>query len=131
MPSRVPKIFMIEDDIELCRGWEEIFKLLEYPVRCHQRGLEALRDVEALSGADILITDYYLPDINGAVLIRRLRDLGFELPCIVLTGSREASVVKAVEGLPNCTLLHKPINIEALEKQILKILSSRVSAASG
>lgn len=121
--SKAVKILLVEDDLDLCQGWGEIFELLGYEHVAHQRGLRALEDEAAIASSDLIVTDYYLPDINGADLIKRLRERRPDLPAILLTGSRELSVVKAVEQIGDCELLHKPLNIDDLEKKIERMIA--------
>lgn len=122
----VPKIFLVEDDAELCQGWADVFDLLGYPFRSHQNGRAALLDEEGIRSSDILITDYHLPDINGVDLVKRARAVHPEMQSIVLTGSRENAVAEAVREAGNCALLHKPIDIDALENEILRLLGQAV-----
>jgi len=113
---------LIEDDPDLCESWQEIFDLLGYEHCSFQRGLKAIGDRDAVENCNLAITDYYLPDINGVEVIKRLREARPGLKAIVLTGSREHSVVNSVKQLEECELLHKPLNIETLEAAVAKIL---------
>lgn len=109
---------MVEDDADLCSGWEDLFNLLGYRVDCFNRSLDALGEPDAIRDCDLLITDYYLPDLNGVELIRRCRALRPSLPAILLTGSKEDTVMSAARHLDDCRVLHKPVNIEDLDRQI-------------
>jgi CheY-like chemotaxis protein len=115
------RILMVEDDVRLCTGWAEVFEVLGYDLRCYQRSLEALLDVESIQRCDLVITDYYLPDLNGVHLIERMRAFRPGLPAILLTGSREIGVMRAIKQLPHCVVLHKPVNIDELEHRILEL----------
>lgn len=112
------RIILIEDDAELCRGWVELFEMLGHPVVGYQRALDALNDKEVIRTSNLLITDYYLPDLNGVDLIRRMLQENPALRSILLTGSKEPSVVEAARVIPKCSILHKPLNIEDLERRI-------------
>lgn len=116
------RILLIEDDLDLCQGWSDIFDLLGYEYFTHQNGRKALADQVAISRCNLVISDYYLPDLNGVELIRRLRFFRPDIKAIVLTGSREASVVSDVKQCADCELLYKPLNIETLEEAISKVL---------
>jgi DNA-binding NtrC family response regulator len=115
------RVLLIEDDKELREGWEEIFEFLGFSFRSYDRGLGAVMDPEAVQEADVLVTDYYLPDLNGVDLIRRLRQIKPELRAILLTGSRETSVLSSARELDDCTVLFKPLNIDQLEKEIMRV----------
>lgn len=116
------RIILVEDDADLAAGWGEVFDLLGFRYSIFQQGQKAVADEPAVQSCDLLITDYYLPDINGVDLVKKLRKLRPDLRAIVLTGSRELSVVDSVRQLGNCHLLHKPVSIDDLEKKIDTVL---------
>jgi hypothetical protein len=55
---------MIEDNKDLCAGWLDIFDLIGHELRCYGSGVEVMQDREALQACDLVISDFYLPDIN-------------------------------------------------------------------
>jgi hypothetical protein len=59
------KVLMIEDNKDLCAGWLDIFDLIGHELRCYGSGVEVMQDREALQACDLVISDFYLPDING------------------------------------------------------------------
>ncbi len=122
--SKSLKILLIEDDLHLCRGWVEVLELLGHEVEYSQRAEAVLQNRERLNHADLVISDYYLPDLNGVELIQKIRDLRPEIPVILLTGSREQMIQEAVTALNQCLLLHKPIGIDDLEQGIWKLCAA-------
>lgn len=119
--ERQIEILMVEDNEDLCSGWKDLFALLGYRLHCFHRSLEALADRSTLRRCDLLITDYYLPDLNGVELVRRCRAVRPGLPAILLTGSKEDTVMTAARLLDDCRVMHKPVNIEDLDQQIRAI----------
>lgn len=79
-----------------------------------QEGWERL----SLGDFDVLITDLDMPRLNGLELVRRLRDEGYDLPVIVVTGSTALNSPSDVPELRLHAVLHKPY-----------VLSDLVSAA--
>lgn len=115
------EILMVEDDEDLCSGWKDLFTLLGYRLHCFHRSLEALEHRDTIRRCDLLITDYYLPDVNGVELVKRCRAMRPDLPAILLTGSKEDTVMTAARLLDDCRVLHKPVNIEDLDHEIRTI----------
>jgi CheY-like chemotaxis protein len=72
--------------------------------------LECLR-ADSSGKINVIVTDHILPGDSGAVFVRQLRELGTEIPVIVITGLAEAEEEYA--GL-NVTFLHKPCPPEEL-----------------
>jgi two-component system phosphoglycerate transport system response regulator PgtA len=112
------KILLVEDDLSLLEGWKDLFDLLGHSCAPFSRGLAALANRSAILDCELLISDYYLPDLNGVELIKRIRAINPAIRVILLTGSRDRGIAEAVGRIERCQLLHKPINIEDLERAI-------------
>jgi DNA-binding NtrC family response regulator len=115
------KIFMIEDDADLCDSWADLFAMLGHEFVCHQTGAGALKDLKSIQESDLVISDFYLPDVQGVELILQIRNINPRIQAILLTGSRDSKVLSAAEKLPDCTILQKPIAIEELEAQLERL----------
>ena len=110
-------VVMVEDDVDLCAGWADVFELIGHDLECFNSGLQALNN-EIIMKCDVVISDFYLPDINGVDLIKKMRTVRRDLPAILLTGSRDAGIRNASKEIENCTVLYKPINIEDIESKL-------------
>lgn len=116
---------LVEDDADLRDGWSELFDLMDFQYSTYLRGADALDDLESLRNCDVLVTDYYLPDLNGVEVVKNARKVNENVGAILLTGSKEKSVVESIAALSNCVLLHKPINVDVLEAELLKFFAKR------
>lgn len=110
-------VVMVEDDVDLCAGWADVFELIGHDLECFNSGLQALNN-EIIMNCDVVISDFYLPDINGVDLIKKMRTVRKDLPAILLTGSRDVGIRNASKDIENCTVLYKPINIEDIESKL-------------
>ena len=54
----------------------------------HASGLPALQEVE--DGADLLITDCHMPEMDGPSLVRAIRKMKNLIPIIMISASQEA-----------------------------------------
>jgi DNA-binding NtrC family response regulator len=54
-----------------------------------QDGPTALDELEKNKKIDLVLIDYYLPEINGLEVTKRIRDNKFEVPIIFLTSNRD------------------------------------------
>jgi two-component system phosphoglycerate transport system response regulator PgtA len=122
MISKPVSFLIVEDSEELCKGWEDILSIDGHSVRYFTTGHQALRTPDAFSKCDILVSDYYLPDINGIDLITKIRESRADLPVILLTGSKDPAVRESIKKIPNATLLHKPLGIDELESTVSRVL---------
>lgn len=110
--------FLLVDDEPSLRRLAEIgltdagFSVI--PAMDGQEGWERL----SVEDFDVLITDLDMPRLNGLELVKKLRDEGYDLPVIVVTGSTELNSPNDVPELRLQSVLHKPY-----------VLSDLVSAA--
>jgi DNA-binding NtrC family response regulator len=117
------RVVMVEDDLDLCAGWAEVFDLMGHEIICYHRAADALKSMSQWKEHDVLITDFYLPDMNGVDLIKRVRQTIPHLPVILLTGSRESAVTEAFAAIRDGAILYKPISIDDVEATIQKLTS--------
>jgi CheY-like chemotaxis protein len=117
-----PSVLLVEDDHALARVWKTLFEMLDYNIVCYHMGTELLREWDKVNHYDVIITDYYLPDINGVELIKEVRERTPGLPAIVLTGSQEKFIQDAVREISNCHILYKPLNMSDIEAKLAEIL---------
>ncbi|MEI8394668.1 MAG: response regulator, partial [Rhodospirillaceae bacterium] len=88
---------------------ETLLQTLGYNVTSAPDGPEALSLLQDGVPADILITDYAMPEMNGAVLIDEIRRLKPGLPTIMITGYTDR-----VEALEDVIVLYKPFRGDEL-----------------
>ena len=88
-----------------------------FAVRVHESATEFLAIAPHISNG-CLITDLRMPDMSGVELLRRLRESGFMLPAIVITG--HGDVQMAVEAMKNGAIdfIEKPFSDEVLIESI-------------
>jgi DNA-binding NtrC family response regulator len=119
------KIILIDDDPDLCEGWGEVFKLLGHEFKGFLSGRAALAEIEDFRDWDILITDYYLPDLNGVEVLKKVRQVSPEMRGILLTGSTDPSIIESARQMSHTLVLHKPLGVAELEDGISRILNQR------
>lgn len=118
------KLVLIEDNADLALTMRTLLELRGYEVRCYLNGADFLRHVGSLSDDDVVITDYYLPDLNGIDLLRLARETRPGVKAILLTGSREDGIVRAAREIPSCRLEFKPLDYESLDRGIREVRAS-------
>ena len=86
LQSLSPSTVLVVDDEELYRrAVERILLRVGHQVATAPDAAEALRIV-ASEHIDLVLCDVQMPGINGLELVRQVRDLAPDLPCIVMTG---------------------------------------------
>ena len=104
-----PRILIIDDDVNGRFSLAELLRAEGYEVDEAGHGQEGLRIFQE-GHSDAVITDLYMPQVNGIQTLRELRSRKPGLTVILLTGDSHiaASDVLKVAGVTPSALLHKP-----------------------
>ena len=90
-------ILIIDDDIHICELLTDAFEEYGYDVVSVQNGEDALMLLQTRPDFALVFLDLILPDINGLVLLQRLKNLT-RAPIIMLSGlNSESNVVVGLE----------------------------------
>jgi len=89
----------------------ESLGLIGYAVTEAPNGTEGLAAM-ARSRPDVLVVDYAMPDMTGAEVISRAREMFSDLPVILATGYADMAAVERLAGKP--AILRKPFDINSL-----------------
>lgn len=118
-------LIAVVDDEALIRDWlTEHLRATGYAVRCAEDGEAALRLVEEVAPA-LMLLDLRLPDTTGLELLPRLREMDRDLVVIMVTayGEIETAVAAVKEGAYQ--FLEKPVDLNELLVMINKALEAR------
>ncbi len=95
--STKTSILIIDDDLQICELLTDIFEEHGYDVTSVQNGEDALNLLHQQNSFALVFLDLILPDINGLVLLQRLK-LSIQAPIIMLSGlNSESDVVVGLE----------------------------------
>ena len=96
MPPKTA-ILVIDDDAQICELLTDTFEEYGYDVVSVQNGESALTLLQTRQDFALVLLDLILPDINGLVLLQRLKTL-IHTPIIMLSGlNSESDVVVGLE----------------------------------
>lgn len=104
-------ILVVEDDAEVRRVIVECLSLIGYRVTEAANGTEALDAVRS-ARPDLMVVDYAMPDMTGAEVISRARQLVGDVPVILATGYADMAQVERLAG--KLKILRKPFDIATL-----------------
>jgi FixJ family two-component response regulator len=93
---------------------------LKCPIRAFTRPLEALEEIPTLN-AGVIVTDYYMPGINGLEFVRRLQTVAPDLPVVMITGHMMELAETDHSDLPALkAILAKPFSWRLLADEIIR-----------
>lgn len=121
-------ILIVEDDIELSISLIRILKVFFHTYVLAGDGEEALQIyTEHLNTTpfDLIITDLELPKLGGLSLIRKIRELRYDQPIIILSAHDESEYMSEAIRLGVQSYLLKPLVMTSLFDSLEQILNVR------
>ena len=106
------KILVVDDEELICWSLKRSFeKHAGHSVCCVYTGNDALQKIME-NQYDVVITDLKLPDISGAELVRKIKELGIVTPVIVISSYLSENILNDMlkQGVLRC--INKPFQIE-------------------
>jgi two-component system, LuxR family, response regulator FixJ len=112
-------IYVIDDDDAVRQSLEFLLKTSGHTVRSFESAKAFLEILPELRSGCI-ITDVRMPEISGIDLLRRVKELGVDIPVIVITGHGDISLAVEAMKLGAVDFLEKPFD----DDQLLAALKS-------
>ncbi len=112
----VLRVLMVDDDSMVREVLAHELEDRGFVVTTAADGAAGLALIEGGCAADLLVSDYAMPGMNGLAVIAAARGLRPELPCILLTGYAEAETALTMAQDRRTMLLRKPISGAALAR---------------
>jgi CheY-like chemotaxis protein len=115
--ARPRRALVVDDDGMVRRMMSDALQARGFEVLTANDGEEGLRTLmEELLALDLLITDVYMPEMDGEAFVRTIRQAGgeAELAIVVVTGSLEAGLEKRLEAAGADAVLDKSLGPELL-----------------
>jgi len=118
-------VIMVDNEAEIRAATTALLESWGCKVMTASSAQEALTRAATMQGKpQLLICDYRLgADTTGLQLIDLLREeFNDDIPALVLTGDTGPEVLQEVEAA-DCTILHKPVQPEALQRNMALLLA--------
>ncbi|MFB9276942.1 response regulator transcription factor [Cohnella cellulosilytica] len=118
------KIVIIDDERQVLQGmkrvipWEDLNAEWAGEAMNGEDGLALIREVRP----DIVITDIYMPIMNGMDMLEQLRKAGFAGKVIILSGYSDFEHARQALRLSVSDYVSKPISVPTLETILYKVI---------
>jgi diguanylate cyclase (GGDEF)-like protein/PAS domain S-box-containing protein len=97
MDNHIPRILLVDDDLNLLKTLSEILKAKGFESILAQTGGAALTQIEQ-QPIDVALIDLKLDDMSGLDILRSIKARAPECECILLTGNAtQASAIEAIQ----------------------------------
>lgn len=107
------RLLLVEDDPGVRRSLQLLLRGRGFEVRAYASGLALLADPTAL-GAVCLVADFRMPEIDGLLILRRLRELGWQGQALLITAFPSARLVDQALAAGYSRVIEKPLVEAAL-----------------
>jgi two-component system, response regulator YesN len=106
------KIVLIDDDFQTLEGMKEVIPWSELDCVCAGEALDGEMGLEVIrkTSPDLIITDIYMPNMDGLEMIERLRLEGYGGKIIILSGYSDFEYARKALKLQVIDYLSKPIS---------------------
>jgi DNA-binding NtrC family response regulator len=110
------RILIIDDNIGLAENIAEILELQGYVTEVASSAEEALSKVGP-PPPDVVVTDYRLPGIDGAALVRHLKTMGVSVNAIVISAFTDDDTIEDARSA-GASFVAKPVDFEILRRLV-------------
>jgi two-component system response regulator FixJ len=128
MPSEPAIVHVIDDDEALRDSLTFLLRAADLEVMSHASAA-AFLDSLPLTGLTCIITDVRMPGLSGIDLLRRIRELGIEVPVIVITGHGDVPLAVEAMRFGAIDFLEKPFDDEILLQSVRAALRQQAGTA--
>lgn len=111
-----PLIHLIEDDPAVRDSLVWSLRNVDAEVKTYCLPSEILR-VEPTAGPSCLVVDFHLPEMDGLLLLTKLREQGWQMPFVVVSGQGDIPAAVHAMHLGAIDFLQKPVDEEVFCKR--------------
>ncbi|GAE36200.1 response regulator transcription factor [Halalkalibacter akibai] len=117
------RVVIIDDDHKVLRGmkkiipWEELNCVWVGEAPNGKEGLEVIKELKP----DIIITDIYMPVMNGLEMIQELKELDVASKVIILSGFNDFEYARQAMRLQIADYLSKPASIDTITEVLSRV----------
>ncbi|HEY3949573.1 response regulator [Phenylobacterium sp.] len=119
-PAEGRTILVVDDEAAVRALAADILQLLGYRVLQAASGAMAL-DMLSAARPDLMLFDYAMPDMNGAELARKAREMRPGVPIVFASGYADTEALESAVG-GEAVILRKPFDMETLARTISALL---------
>jgi two-component system NtrC family sensor kinase len=123
LPRGTETVLLVDDQDELRRTGSRVLRRFGYTVVEAAHGAEALELLRRPGhGISLVLTDYIMPEMNGMVLIERIRDLGLPVKVALSSGHVDVGEGELAGDALTVPVIGKPWTMEELVTGVREVL---------
>ncbi len=118
------KLLIVDDEQDVREFAANFFRKRKVEVFTASSGEEALKKVES-EQPQVVLLDIKLDGMDGIEALRRIRELNKQIKVVMITGRNDEEAKQRTTELGAYGFVHKPLELDELEKVVLKLLEIR------
>ena len=117
-------VLIVEDEFAIAGLLEMVLTDEGHRVLTAANGRQGLERLAEGPRPDLVISDYMMPVLDGAGLLRAMRESEAQrdIPCIVMSSMPEANVRERIDGY--VAFVRKPFDLDAIVQLVATILDT-------
>lgn len=117
------KVLVVDDDYIICKGLQKFIKWQEYGFEADDYAMDGLEALEMMerNTYDLIIADIRMPNMDGIELIKSIRQKGYTLQIVILSGYRDFEYAQTALEYGVKKYILKPVNEKAFINTITEI----------
>ncbi|MCU7494788.1 MAG: response regulator [Ignavibacteria bacterium] len=120
---KTEKIILLADDEIMLRDiLAELLESYNYQVIGVNNGKEVIKVLTEEIKVDLLIIDYKMPEMDGLSCIKKIQELGINVPVILSTGSTSTKTDEDFGKLKIDSVLAKPYEFDRMLSEVKKLI---------
>lgn len=117
------RLLLVEDDAGVRRSLQLLLHGRGFEVRAYASGLALLADPTALD-AVCLVADYRMPEIDGLLILTRLRELGWRGEALMITAFPTARLIDQALAAGYSRVIEKPMAEAVLVEAVERVMAA-------
>jgi CheY-like chemotaxis protein len=116
-----PSLLITDDDRDLRETLRSVFEPRGFRTLLASDGEQALH-IAGREPIHLLLTDMYMPRLDGLETIRRIRQLRSPLPCILLSARFDEVLVEEAKRVEVFSFLPKPVSCRDITQIVTRAM---------
>ena len=111
------RVLVVDDELALVRAYERTLTKAGHEVVVAKDGLQA-RELIERGDLDVVLSDVWMPGVDGLELLRVSRERDRSVPVIIMTGAPTAEGAAAAAANGALMYLAKPVELRSLQQVV-------------
>jgi len=123
-------VMVVDDDPSVLSTYRRLLERSGYAARTESQPLRVLEHWQH-EGAELLLIDYRMPDLDGLSLLAELRHRGCRARCILISAYLNDDVRHQAGLLGVDRVLEKPVDVIGLRQTLSELLPTHPARVAG